>query len=245
MREVVREPIAKGAASTAATHRLPEPMRRPCRACGTKHISDSAMRAGALIAGIELVPETAPPVLQPRPDARIPDRPDPAALRRLALAYLGLLGPATQADVADYLGVRRADLAAHWPDGELVDVEVDGRRAQIPARDLDALTGAAPPDAVRLLGGSDPYLQARDRDLIVPDRSLHKALWPVLGRPGVLLVDGEVVGTWRPKASGRLLTLLVEAFVPLPERVWTSVEEEAQRVAAARGVERAAVKRVA
>jgi len=244
MREVVREPTAKGAASTALTKRLPEPMRHPCRACGTKHISDSAMRVSALTAGIELLPDTAPPVLQPRPSARIPDRPDPAALRRLVVSYLGLLGPATQADVADYLGVRRADLAPHWPDDELVEVDVDGRRAAMPAGAVDELKSAEPPDAVRLLGGSDPYMQARDRDLIVPDRKLYKTLWPVLGRPGVLLVDGEVVGIWRPKASARLLTLQVEAFAPLPDRVWVEVEDEASRVAAARGAERVAVKRV-
>jgi hypothetical protein len=243
MREVVREPIAKGAASTEATRRLPEPMRHPCRACGTKHLSDSAMRAASLTGGLELVPDTAPPVLQPRPSAKIPQRPDPGALRKLALAYLTLLGPATQADVADYFGVRRADLAECWPDGELVDVEVDDRRGQLPAERVDELAGAEPPEAVRLLGAFDPFMQARDRDVLVPDRAVHKALWPVLGRPGIVLVDAEVVGIWRPKSSARALTLQVEAFAPLPERVWSDLEEEARRVAAARGAERAAVKR--
>ncbi len=243
MREVVRAPVAKGAASTEATRRLPGPMRRPCRACGTEHISDSAMRAAALTAGIELVPDTAPPVLQPRPSAKVPDRANAAALRRLALSYLTLLGPATQADVADYLGVRRADLAEHWPKDELADVEVDGRRAVLPAELVDELAGAEPPDAVRLLGGMDPYLQARDRDVLVPDRTLHKALWPVLGRPGVLLVDGDVAGIWRPKSSAHTLTLQVEAFAPLPPRVWSGVEQEAERIRAARGAQRVDVKR--
>lgn len=243
MHEVVHAPVAKGAASTEATRRLPDPMRRPCRACGTKHISDSAMRAASLTAGIELVPDTAPPVLQPRPSAKVPDRPDPAALRRLVLSYLTLLGPATQADVADYLGVRRGDLVAHWPQDDLVDVDVDGRPTVLPAGLVDELAGAQPPDAVRLLGGMDPFLQARDRDVLVPDRAVHKVLWPVLGRPGVLLANGEVAGVWRPKSSGRGLTLHVEAFAPVPPRVWTIVEEEAARVATARGAQRVEVKR--
>jgi hypothetical protein len=243
MREVVQDAVAKGAASTEATKRLPEPMRRQCRACKTRHISDSAMRAGSLTAGIELVPDTAPPVLQPRPSAKIPARTDTAALRKLVLSYLTLLGPATQADVADYFGVRRADLAEWWPDDDLVEVEVGGRRAQLPAGAVGELTAAEPPDAVRLLGAFDPFLQARDRDLLVPDRSVHKALWPVLGRPGVLLVAGDVAGVWRPKSSGRTLTLQVETFAPLPEHVWADVDEEAQRVAAARGADRVAVQR--
>jgi hypothetical protein len=57
----------------------------------------------------------------------------------------------------------------------------------------------------------------------------------VLGRPGALFVDGDVVGTWRPKTSGSKLTLTVEAFVPLPASTWTAIEDEADRVAAVRG----------
>jgi hypothetical protein len=60
-------------------------------------------------------------------------------------------------------------------------------------------------------------------------------LWPVLGRPGVVFADGEVVGIWRTKSSGAKLTITVEAFVPLPPSVRRGIEAEAQRVAAVRG----------
>ena len=248
LRAVVREPIAKGAASTAVTQRIPPPMRHACRACKTSHISDSAMRNGALAAGLELQPGTAPPVLQRRAEvkaaARIPRKTDLAALRRLIIGYLTLLGPASQADVAGYLETRRADLAPAWPDG-LVEVTVDGRAAWLPEVQLDAMAAAPPPEIVRLLGAFDPWLQARDRDVIVPDRGVHRGLWPVLGRPGVLLVDGEVVGMWRPKLSGRSLTVAVEAFAPLPPSVWRHVEDEAQRLAAVRGATAVTVRRTA
>ena len=234
MRAVVTKPTAKGAASTAVTKRLPKVMRRDCRVCKAEHVSDSAMRTTALAAGLELEPGTAPPVLLPRPGAATIDAVDPKALRKLVLAYLALLGPATPADVAGYFDVRTADLQQHWPDG-LVEVTVDGRKAHLPESDLEALAQAPEPDLVRLLGPFDPWLQARDRALIVPDKTMHKALWPVLGRPGVLFVDGEVVGVWRPKASGRRLTIAVEAFAPLPPKVWRAVDDEAARVAAVRG----------
>jgi Winged helix DNA-binding domain len=240
MRDVVRKPMSKGAASTAVTKAIPAAMRRECRACKTSHISDSAMRAGFLAAGLELQPDTSPPVLRRRKGARVVSRADLTALRALVRAYLRLLGPATPVHVAGYLEARRADVEQAWPD-DLVEVNVDGARAWLPAECEQAL--AAPRDAelVRLLGGFDPYLQARDRDVIVPDKAVHKALWPVLGRPGAVFVDGEVAGTWRPKASGGKLTVVIDEFAPMPPTVRTQIEAEAERVAAVRGLTLAAV----
>lgn len=243
MREVVTSPTAKGAASTEVTRRIPAPMRRDCRVCKTHHVSDSAMRAAAPAAGLEMEPGTAPPVLVPRKGARLPSEPDLAALAALAVSYLTLLGPAGVGEFAGYLEARRADVATAWPDG-LAEVSVDGRAAWLPESCMKALRSAPAPEVVRLLGPFDPYLQARDRDLIVPDKAVHKILWPVLGRPGVLFVDGEVAGTWRTKTSGKKLTINVEAFVPLPPKVWKQVDAEAERVAEARDAADVSVSRV-
>jgi hypothetical protein len=242
MRSVVTKPTAKGAASTAATKKLPKPMRRDCRACKTAHISDSAMRSAAPAAGLEMEPGTAPPVLVPRKGAALPTAPDPAAIAALATGYLTYLGPADVGEFAGYLEARRADVAEVWPDG-LAEVTVDGKRSWLPEEQLDLLRSAPAPDIVRLLGPFDPYLQARDRDLIVPDKSVHKVLWPVLGRPGVLFVGGEVVGTWRTKTSGSKIAITVDGFAPLPPKVWKQVEAEAERVAAARGASDVTVKK--
>ena len=234
MADVVTSPTAKGAVSGAVTRRLPDVMSRDCRPCKARHVSDSAMRSTALAAGLELQPGTAPPVLQPRPRAKRADQPNARALAGMIDAYLRLLGPATSKEVADYLGARRPDLEAYWP-ADLVEVSVDGQQAWVPPSAGKALAAAKPIEVVRLLAGFDPFLQARDRNLLVPDKAVQKALWPVLGRPGALLVDGEVVGVWRPKSSGKKLTLAVEAFVPLPASVWEKVDAEAERTAAYRG----------
>ena len=243
MRDVVRTPTAKGAASTAATKQLPAPMRRNCRACKAAHISDSAMRLASMAAGLELQPGTAPPVLQRRVKAKLPTRPDIAALRKLVHAYLTLLGPATLGDAAGYLEARRADVEQAWPD-DLVEVSVDGRAAWLPRTQRKALESPPEPDLVRILGPFDPFMQARDRDVIVPDRRVHKALWPILGRPSILFVDGEVAGTVRPRASGKKLTLMVEAFASLPPPIWDDIESEAQRVGRVRGFETTTLQRV-
>jgi winged helix DNA-binding protein len=245
MREVVTSPIAKGAASTAVTKRVPKVMWRDCRPCKAHHVSDSAMRSAAPAAGIEMEPGTAPPVLVPRAKAKLPDRPDPKAVAKLALGYLALLGPAGTGEFAGYLDARRADVATAWPEDDLVEVSIDDRSAWLPADRLDALRTAPEPDIVRLLGPFDPYLQARDRDLIVPDKAVQKTLWPVLGRPGALFVDGEIAGTWRTKASGSKLTITVDAFGPLRPSAWKQVEVEAGRVAEVRGAKDVTVKRAA
>lgn len=237
MRASVARPTDKGAASTAATRRLPEAMRRECRSCGTPHLSDSAMRAAAPVAGLELEPGTSPPVLLRRRGARLPRRADPAAVAACAAVYLTHLGPASDGDVAGFLGARRADVRGVLNDDaadEFESVEVDGRSALLPAGRADDVAGAPAPDVVRLLGPFDPYLQARDRDLIVPDPARQKALWPALGRPGAILADGEIVGTWRAKA-GATLTVTVTAFTRLPARVWDAVSAEAETVAVVRG----------
>jgi len=242
MRASVRAATGKGAASTAVTKRIPQPMWRDCRPCKAQHVSDSAMRSSFLAAGLELQPGTAPPVLQPRRGARLPKGTDLVALRQLVLAYLRLLGPATPVEAAGYLGARRADLMAAWPD-DLVEVRVDGRRAWLPAASVDALAAPRDPAVVRLLGAFDPFLQARDRDLIVPDKAMQKELWPVLGRPGALFVDGEVVGTWRPRSSAKKLTVEVDPVAPLPPSSWRAIDAEAERLAQVRGAADVAVVR--
>ena len=242
LESVVDAPTAKGAVSTAITPKVHEALKRYCRVCQATHIGDSVLRAVALPADLELEPGTAPPVLVPRSKARHPRANDPRALHRLITAYLTLLGPAGPGEVAGYLDARRADIEARWPD-HLAEVTIDGRPAWLPAGQLPALRAAARPELVRLLSPFDPYLQARDRDLIVPDRADHKTLWPVLGRPGVLLVDAEVAGSWRVRVSGRKLALSIEAFGPVPASTWSEVEAEAARVGAVRGASGVSVTR--
>ena len=234
LESVLAAPTTKGAVSTALTPKVHEAFTSYCRVCKATHVSDSVLRAAALAAGVELEPDTAPPVLLPRANARHPRTNDPRALGQLISAYLSLLGPASPAEVAGYLQARRAEIAALWP-ADLAEVTVDGRLAWLPAGQLPALRAPRPPELVRLLSPFDPYLQARDRDLIVADRAAHKALWPILGRPGVLLVAGEVAGLWRARSRGRTLALSIETFGPIPAPDWSRIEAEAARIGAVRG----------
>ena len=71
--------------------------------------------------------------------------------------------------------------------------------------------------------------------MIVPDASRHKALWPVIGRPGAVLAGTEIVGTWRPRASGDKLTLRLDLWSKIDKRIRAAVEGEAEKLAAHRG----------
>lgn len=116
----------------------------------------------------------------------------------------------------------------------MVPVEVDGKQLDLLAEDADAL-GSAPPSErlVRLLGPFDLFLQGRDRELVVPDEAARKDLWRTLGRPGGLLAGHEVIGTWRPRSSGRRLKLAVSLWSGGSHPV--GLDEQAERLAAFRG----------
>ncbi|MFQ1000685.1 DNA glycosylase AlkZ-like family protein [Modestobacter sp. SSW1-42] len=228
MRAVVTAPTVKGEMSRQLSARLEAPHLRYCRPCDAVHVHEQPFRLAALRAGLELQPDTSPPVLQPVPG--LTPAPEVPAHLDVVRGYLRLHGPATPQQVAAYLDAPVADVRAHWP-ADAVEVEVDGERRWLLAADVDRL-GGGPARATRLLMPFDPWLQTRDRTLLVPDPARAKDLWRVLGRPGAVLVDGEVAGTWRPRKAGRRLSVEVDPWRALPTG---ALEEQAERLAAVRG----------
>lgn len=236
---VVDRPRVKGEVSGLLTARMSEPYLRECRSCGATHPWEVPFRIGALYAGLELEPGTSPPVMRRIPDW--PDRPpgpapDPAAAParlQVVRGYLRFLGPATPAEVATFLDGAVAEVKRHWP-ADAIEVDRDGTRAWM-LPDQAAASGQPRADLVRLLGPYDVLLQGRDRALLVPDRDRHAELWPVLGRPGAVLAGTDVVGTWRPKASGTKLTLRLRLWTKVSARMQARIEEQAELLARHRG----------
>lgn len=230
MRDIVRTPTPKFAMSTELTRRMGEPYLKLCRPCDAVHVHEQPFRLAALQAGLELQPGTSPPVLRripgwSGPADTVPERLDPVR------AVLHLLGPLTPKQVAAYLDAPVADVRSRWP-GDVAAVSVAGEQRYLLEADVPGL--ADPVDVsglVRLLGPFDPFVQARDRELLVPDAARRTALWPTMGRPGAVLVGHEVVGTWRPRTSGARLRLLIDAWRAPPD-----LSEQAERLAQFRGV---------
>jgi hypothetical protein len=237
LRSIVTAPTVKGEMSRQLTARMDQPYLRDCRPCDAVHVYEMPFRLAALRAGLELQPGTSPPVLRPIPGFTVAD--DVPERLDVVRAYLRLFGPATPRHVAGYLDAPVADVTARWPD-DAVEVSVAGERRWLLAADLERAT-SGPAAAIRLLGPFDPYLQLRDRPLLVADRAHAADLWRTLGRPGAVLVDGEVAGTWRPRKTGRRLDLQVQPWRELPAATRTAIGEQAERLAACRATTLGAV----
>jgi hypothetical protein len=148
-----------------------------------------------------------------------------AARTELVRRYLGAFGPSTRADLADWSGLRVADVAgaldALEPLRRFRDEKgrelLDLPRAPLPAADT--------PAPVRFLPKWDNTLLAHaDRTRVLPEE-LRKT---VIGKNGdvtqTFLVDGVVAGSWAADKNG---TVALEPFVPLPRVARRAVEDEA------------------
>ncbi|MFE2756018.1 DNA glycosylase AlkZ-like family protein [Actinosynnema sp. NPDC059335] len=233
LREVVTEPMTKGEASSRLTARVRPELTAWCRGCDATHVLDPVFRQAVLPAGLRFDPAQRTVTFVPLEHRRaVPDATE--GFDRLVTAYLRLHGPAGPSEVAHYFGAPVRDVKDAWPD----DLVAVSKRAWLPADRVEAFENPPEPEVVRLLPPLDPYLNARDRDLLVPDKAHQKQVWRTLGRRGALLVDGDILGTWQARATGGRLDVKVSPFVPLDVDM---VAEEADRLAAARGLEEARV----
>ncbi len=242
LNRIVDKTMTKGAASEAVTKVLPEGLVDWCRGCQATHIHEQLMRLATLRAGIRLEPDVSPATLTPiDSQGQIAATPDPAACTRVVEQYLHLHGPATLTEAAGFMTTTKGVAKDMWP-GELADVELNGKRVFLAQQDISALENPPEPDFVRLLPPSDPLLQARDRLTLVPDKANRKAIWRIIGNPGVVLDGGENVATWRAVAKGRKrLGVTVSPLWMLRRSVRAAVETEAARVAGARDFDAIAV----
>ena len=134
----------------------------------------------------------------PRPEV------DPRDARlELARRYLHVFGPATPAAFAAWAGIRprTAGRVAFDALGDsLTSVRTPTGDAWILTSDEPAFLAPGKPAApARLLPSGDAYTlqQGADRELLVPDPNNRRKLWTPRVWPGAVLVDGEIVGTWR------------------------------------------------
>jgi len=159
----------------------------------------------------------------PRPEV------DPRDARlELARRYLHIFGPSTagafaewagistQGGVAAFEGLRRSLTPVRTPIGDSWILTSDEPTLR---------AGPRPVASARLLPSGDTYflLQGGDRELLVADASRRRALWTPRVWPGAVLLDGEIVGTWR-RAVG---TVTIRTWRRLTRAARDAVEVEA------------------
>jgi len=236
--------------SAALTARLPEPMSLWCERCGSRHIHESLFRLPGTVGIYCIAPRSGREVRYVRVDEwlgkEVPAVGSVAARdagRELLRRFLHSYGPATPGDFAVW--TRNSAAHARQRFTELADdvqeVSWDGRTGFVLRADIDELRGARPPSGVRLLPPNDPYLLASDRATLIPDTSRRTVVWPALGAPGTLVVDGEIVGTWRSQKKGTVLRVQIRYFDRPIATAAALIEQEVQLLAELRGCRTAEV----
>lgn len=156
---------------------------------------------------------------------------------QLTRKYLHSFGPATASMFASWLGSSPQQAQALWRriEGEMTPVECGGRKGWVLTADLESFLGEPPAQhPLRLLGPHDPYLDLRDKELICPDRSLQLQVWRTTVNPGVVLLDGQVVGTWEQATQADRLTVRCRLVRPLDAVHVEAIRAEAEGLAAFR-----------
>lgn len=156
------------------------------------------------------------------------------ARRELLRRYLRCYGPSTPQDFAAWTGTALQQAKETWDlvKGELVEVNLEGRRAWLHAEHLPDWDAPDEPQGVRFLPPHDPYMQQRDRQVLAADKKLQRTIWRTVGRPGVVLLDGEIAAVWRPEKRGRRQKLNVTPIVTLAQPARSLFEAEAQTLVA-------------
>jgi hypothetical protein len=159
----------------------------------------------------------------PRPEIDAGD-----ARLELARRYVHVFGPATPEAFAEWAGIApRGGIAAFDAlRRSLTPVRTPVGDAWILSRDEPRFRVASPRIAsARLLPSGDAYflLQGADRELLVTDPDRRGSLWTPRVWPGAVLVEGEIVGTWRRAKE----TLTIETWRRLSRTARDAVEREA------------------
>lgn len=165
----------------------------------------------------------------------LPNHPD--GVRELVRRFLRCYGPTQVSDFQSWLGCspRQAKRLRGGIEDELAPVELEGKRRWVLAEDLDLLTHGDEGERLLLLGSHDPYLDLRDRELILPDKARQRQVWKTVGNPGAVLLGGRVIGLWTVRTRGENLDVSVTLFEPLSPAQRSRLEELAQGYAAFRG----------
>jgi hypothetical protein len=169
---------------------------------------------GARLPTVWTVP---PPDVDPR-DARL----------ELARRYLHIFGPTTPGSFSRWAGIAQRRGVATFDElgRSLTPVRTPIGDAWILTQDEPTFR-AAPRSAApaRLLPSGDAYLllQGADRELLIPDADRRSSLWTPRVWPGGVLVEGEVVGTWRRADA----TVTVQPWRRVSRAARDAVEREA------------------
>lgn len=152
---------------------------------------------------------------------------------KLMRKFIHCYGPTTLDCFMSWLGCTKKQAKRLWnslPD-ELVPVEAEGKKCFMLAEDMESLLSAETDEKLLLLGPHDPYLDLRDRTVILENKAFHKKVWQFVSNPGAVLKGGRIIGIWKAKKNKGQLEVLASVWEPIDAREKKRLEELAEEYA--------------
>lgn len=117
--------------------------------------------------------------------------------RELVRKFLRCYGPAVPRELGDWLGCTPAQAKRLWAgvEEELEPVTLERKKCWMLS--ADPVEDGDEGRRLMLLGPHDPYLDLRDRSLILEAPRLQRLVWKTVGNPGAVLEGGVIKGFWR------------------------------------------------
>ena len=140
---------------------------------------------------------------------------------------------------ASWLGCSQKQARRLWDTiaDELAPVSAEGKTCFLLATEEKILACSQPDeDQLLLLGPHDPYLDIRDRGILLEGKSLQKEVWKTVANPGVILKGGRVAGIWRTKTLKDKLDVSMVLFEPMSSQERKKLNALAQEYAAFRQI---------
>lgn len=156
----------------------------------------------------------------------------------LARRFLHAYGPATPRAFADWLGSTPAQTKRLWRqiEEELEPVTATGKKAFILQSDRESFRRADTEESLLLLGPHDPYLDIRDRAILLEDTAAQRQVWRTVGNPGVILKSGKIIGIWKTRIQRENLSVSTTLWEPLSAPEQRELERQMEGYASFRGL---------
>ena len=156
----------------------------------------------------------------------------------LARRFLHAYGSATPRAFADWLGSTPAQAKRLWRqiEEELEPVTAAGKKAFILQADRESFRRADTEESLLLLGPHDPYLDIRDRAILLEDTAAQRQVWRTVGNPGVILKGGKIIGIWKTRTQREKLSVTTTLWEPLSAPEQRELERQMEGYASFRGL---------